>query len=264
MKNSGLGRKFGLFAIGLAMVIAAIFSKYKGYYPLVIYVLDVLGALLMIASVALPEAKKEEHRLSVKEMSMIGVQGAIAALLYIFVKFNLPIFPSFLDIQISEIPALITAFAYGPFAGCMVILVRFFIKLPFTGTAGVGEVADLLLGFTLVVIAGLIYKKKRTFKRALIGTGVGIGTATAFACLINWLILIPFYLELYFHGSMAPLIGMCSMIPGINEGNFMPLYIFVGVLPFNLLRYLIVFVLTFVLYKRVHFLLDRITKSKKN
>ena len=83
---------------------------------------------------------------------------------------------------------------------------------------------------------------------------------TALACLANWLILIPFYLQLYFNGSMAPLVGMCKMIPGINETNFMPLYIFVGVLPFNLLRFIIVFVLTILLYKRLSFLFKKITK----
>ena len=181
-------------------------------------------------------------------------------MLYIFVKFPLPIFPSFLDLQVSEIPALITSFMYGPYAGAMVILIRFIIKLPFSGTAGVGEIADLIIGLVVVIISGIIYGKKHTFKGAVVGMSTSMVTGTVLACLANWLILIPFYLQLYFNGSMAPLVGMCKMIPGINETNFMPLYIFVGVLPFNLLRFIIVFVLTVLLYKRISFLFKKITK----
>ena len=260
MKKGGYGLKIFLFVIGLIMIGASIYSNLSGKYSLTIYVLSGLGILSCILGAALKPSDAQEKKLSVKEISMIGVQGAISSLLYIFVKFNLPFFPSFLDVQVSEIPALITSFAYGPAAGCFVIVVRFIIKLPFTGTAGVGEVADLILGLILVFIAGYIYKKKRTLKGALIGTGLGMSLSIFLGMFVNWLILIPFYIELYFHGSVAPLLGMCSMIPGINESNYMLFYIFFGALPFNIFRYVLVFILTFVLYKRVHFLIKKITK----
>ena len=260
MKKGGYGLKIFLFVIGLIMMGASLYSKLNENYSLTIYVLSGLGLLSFILSAAIKPSDVQEKKLSVKEISMIGVQGAIASLLYIFVKFNLPFFPSFLDIQVSEIPALITSFAYGPAAGCFVIVVRFIIKLPFTGTAGVGEVADLILGLILVFVSGYIYKKKRTLNGALIGTGLGMSLAIFLGMFVNWLILIPFYIELYFHGSVAPLLGMCSMIPGINESNYMLYYIFFGALPFNIFRYVIVFMLTFILYKRVHFLIKKITK----
>lgn len=258
MKNSSFRGRLTLFIIGILLILASIFSWLMNYYSLTIYALDALGILFILLSVI--NKKINLRTFTVKEISLIGVQSAIASLLYIFVKFNLPFFPSFLDIQISEIPALITSFMYGPYAGSMVILVRFIIKLPFSGTAGVGEVADLIIGIALVLVSGLIYKKHRTLKGAINGMILGIILATILASLANWLVLIPFYLELYFKGSMAPLIGMCSMIPGINETNFMPLYIFVGVVPFNLLRFVIVFILTLLLYKRVSFLFKKITK----
>ena len=260
MKKSGYGLKIFLFVIGIIMISASLYSKLSENYSLTIYVLSALGLLSCILSASIKPSDQQEKRLTVKEISMIGVQGAIASLLYIFVKFNLPFFPSFLDVQVSEIPALITSFAYGPAAGCFVIIVRFIIKLPFTGTAGVGEVADLILGLILVFIAGFIYKKKRTLKGALIGTGLGMSLSIFLGMFVNWLILIPFYLELYFNGSMTPLVGMCSMIPGITENNFMLYYIFFGALPFNIFRYVLVFIFTFILYKRIHFLIKKITK----
>lgn len=258
MKNSNFRGRLTLFIVGILLIFASIFSWLMDYYALTIYALDALGVIFILLSVI--DKRINQRTLTVKEISLIGVQGAIASLLYIFVKFNLPIFPSFLDVHVSEIPALITSFMYGPYAGSMVILVRFIIKLPFSGTAGVGEVADLIIGIALVLISGIVYKKQRTFKGAIKGMVLGMIVATILASLANWLVLIPFYLELYFGGSMAPLIGMCSMIPGINETNFMSLYIFVGVVPFNLLRFIIVFVLTIALYKRISFLFKKITK----
>lgn len=268
MKNSGLGRKIAFIVLGLILIGGAIYSSFSNagtgvYTQLSIYVLDILGAVCIIYGVV-SKPNTETKKLSIREISIVGVMGALSIVLYMFVKTPIPaLFPSFLDFQISELPALITSFAYGPFAGALVIIVRFIIKLPFTGTAGVGEVADLVLGLIVVCISGIIYQRKKTLKRAVIGMGASMLIATFAACLLNWLVLIPFYLQLYFNGNMEILVGMCSMIPGINSENFMPLYIFVGVLPFNLLRYILVYVLTLLLYKKIHFLFNKISKSKK-
>ena len=151
MEISSLGKKLTLIICGLLMIVASIFCYFMNYYSLTIYVLDILGLGMILLSSF--DFKYSQHKFTVKEIALIGVQGALASLLYIFVKFPLPIFPSFLDLQVSEIPALITSFMYGPYAGAMVILIRFIIKLPFSGTAGVGEIADLIIGLVVVIIS---------------------------------------------------------------------------------------------------------------
>ncbi len=258
MENSNLRKKLILIIIGFIFIISSIVCRYLSFNDLPIYFLDLIGVGIILFSSSIKQ--KSAHQLSIKEISLIGVQGAISALLYIFVKFNLPIFPQFLDIQVSEIPALITSFMYGPSAGCFVILIRFILKLPFSSTEFVGELADLIIGLVLVYISGAIYKKKRTLKGALLGLSLAMILSTIVAMLSNLFILIPFYLQLFFNGSMKPLLAMCSMIPNINENNFMTYYLFIGVLPFNLFRFLIVFILTFLLYKRINFLFKKITK----
>lgn len=269
MKNSKLGKwqkgalALLLSAAGLALVLVAYFYQSVWESTALIYAVNIVGAAILFLGIcflyAFVQHGKERKTLTVKEMTMVAVQSAITVILYYFVKINLPFFPGFLDIQVSEIPALITSFAYGPHAGCLIIFIRFIIKLPATVTAGVGELADLIIGCTLVLTSGLIYKRHRSLKGALAGTGAGMLLATVVACLVNWLILIPAYVYLA-HFPLSAIVGMCSMIPGINETNFMPLYIFVGVLPFNLFRFVIVFALTFLLYKRVHMLLARLTR----
>lgn len=247
--------------VGLAGILFPYFFKEQigGFWN---YFLTILGTIFVFISLLLIYSifKNDENKMSVRQMSMVGIMSAITVILYYFVKFNLPFFPPWLDIQVSELPALITGFAYGPFAGCLVIIVRFFIKLPGTITAGVGELADLVLSISVVLASSLIYKKHKTIKGALVATGIGVGVGVVVSCFLNWLVLIPAYV--YLAGfPMEALVGMLSYMPfEVTKENFMLAYVLVGALPFNLVRFILVYFLTFLLYKRTHKLLKRLTK----
>ena len=149
---------------------------------------------------------------------------------------------------------------YGPFVGSIVIIVRFLIKLPSTITAGVGELADLIIGLTFVISAGLIYKKMKTLNGAIASLSIGAFIATVVALLVNYFILIPAYINIA-NFPIETIVGMCSMIPGINVDNFLITYIFAGALPFNLFRFVIVGILTFLLYKRVSGFINKVANS---
>ncbi len=251
--------------IGLSLIVSGYYFKVSkiNIHEAWLYVFFILGAVFIFVGTCLIYQifHKKENKLNTKQMTMIGIMSSITVILYYFVKFNLPFFPPWLDIQVSEIPALITAFAYGPQAGCLVILVRCIIKLPATQTAGVGELADLVLGIVLVLISSIIYHRKKSIKTALIGLSLGVLVSTIMAMLVNWLLLIPAYISIAGFPIEA-LVGMMdSYIPyTVTENNFMITYVFVGVLPFNIFRYIIVVALTFLLYKKTHWLLDQITK----
>ena len=235
-------------------------EKYSvGWY---IYILEIVGAVIFLASFGYLytylQDKYNLKRMNIKQMSVIAVFGALSVILYYFGKFNLPFFPSWLDIQFSDIPALLVSFMYGPISGILVIIVRFFCKLPGTSTVGVGEFADVLIGVTLCIVAGLIYKKHKSFKGALCAMGIGMASATVMATVANWLILIPAYKGIAGF-PQAALTGVMDKILGgqgiVTDNNFMFYYLFVGVIPFNLFRYVLVFVITLVLYKRLHMLI---------
>lgn len=248
---------FGLACIIVSYILKANYNLLEIY----LYILSIIGLVLIFGGCYFLFSLKNKdhgHTISVKQMTMIAIQSAISIILYYTIKFPIiGVFPSWLDIQISEVPALITSFAYGPLAGSLVILARFFIKLPSTSTAGVGEVADLILSLILVVTSGLIYRKNKTLKGALSGTIIGIIIATIAACFVNYFILIPSYMYFY-HMDLEGLVKM-SGLSFVNTSNFMLMYIFVGVLPFNLLRYILVGLFTFLLYKRIHALIKKLT-----
>ena len=235
-------------------------EKYSvGWY---IYILEIVGAVIFLASFGYLytylQDKYNLKRMNIKQMSVIAVFSALSVILYYFGKFNLPFFPSWLDIQFSDIPALLVSFMYGPISGILVIIVRFFCKLPGTSTVGVGEFADVLIGVTLCLVAGLIYKKHKNIKGALCAMGIGMASATVMATVANWLILIPAYKGIAGF-PQAALTGVMDKILGgqgiVTDNNFMFYYLFVGVIPFNLFRYTLVFVITLVLYKRLHMLI---------
>lgn len=194
---------------------------------------------------------RSKGRSAALTLAKLAILSAISYILYMFVKFPLPmLFPSFLDMQISDLPALIGGFAMGPWYGCIIIVVKCVLKMPFTGTACVGELGDIIMGIAFVLPASYIYKYHKTKKGALLSLAVGVLSSTAAAMLINRFVLIPFYLQAMFGGSWEPLLGMVSSIyPDATAANFYDFYIFLGVLPFNLLRCLICAVITFFTYK---------------
>ena len=211
------------------------------------------------------EVGEERGFLTARYIVMLSVFTALSYVLYMFVKFPLPGFPGFLDMQISDVPALLAGFMLGPSAGAAVILIKCLFKIPFTSTACVGELGDIIIGMALVLPAAFIYKRHRTLKGAVAGLAVGIVTSTAAAVLVNRIILIPAYMKLMFNGNWEILLNMMrSLFPSITANTFYAYYLPLSVLPFNLLRGIISAIVTFLLYKSLERAFDRIMPRKKN
>ena len=243
--------------------------KAKYVTPWFVYLLEISGASVFLLSFGnlyyYLQNKYNLKKMTTKQMSVIAIFGALSVVLYYFAKFKVPFFPSWLDIQFSDVPALLTTFMYGPWSGVLVIVVRFFCKLPGTTTVGVGEFADLLIGVTLCLVSGYIYKKHRSFKGALCAMAIGMAAGTLMATISNWLILIPAYKGIAGYPQKVLTSAMDTIISHgkgvVTDDNFMLYYLFIAVIPFNLFRYTLVFVITLLLYKRlknliVHFVGD--------
>lgn len=198
-------------------------------------------------------AKFRNPKFSTAYIAKMAILTAIAFILYAFAKFNLPfMFPSFLEIQISELPALLAGFSMGPISGCLVVIIKCLLKFPLTTTAYVGESTDILLGIAFVLPASLIYYFHKDKKHALIGLCVGSACLTGLSILVNRFISIPFFVQLYFGGNFDAIVGVLKpLYKNVTIDNFYTYYLLLGVLPFNLFRCIIVSGLTFVLYKRL-------------
>lgn len=99
---------------------------------------------------------------SVRYLTVTAMLSAVAFIL-MFLDFPLPmLIPSFIQLDLSELPALIGSFAMGPACGVLVCLIKNLLHLTISSTGGVGELSNFILGVSFVLPAGLIYKHKRT------------------------------------------------------------------------------------------------------
>ena len=199
-------------------------------------------------------------------MTKIAIFSALSSILYFVPKFPLPfLFPAFLDIQFSNLPAILGGFAMGPVGGILIIVIRTLIKLPFSSTAYVGEFADLLIGIATVLTSSLIYKTHKTKKGGIVALLFGTVAWVVSSMLMNWLVLLPFYMQAFYGGNTTKFIEDCiEVLPNMNTENFMKFYIFGAVLPFNALLATMVGIITFFVYKRISIIFkkDFIGKGK--
>ena len=163
----------------------------------------------------------------------LSLLSAIAVIL-MYIDFPvIPIFP-WLKIDLSDVPALMGAFAFGPLAGVIIELMKNLLILIVkgTGTGFVGEFANFLVGVALVWPAALIYKKNKTKKTAVLGMVLGILCIEVVGILANVYLLLPAY-------------GMA-----MSKAELMQ-YVTVGLIPFNGIKSILVCGITYALYKKV-------------
>ena len=194
----------------------------------------------------------------VKKLVLTAIMAGISVLLYLFPKFSLPFFPSFLEMNFSMLPIMICGFACGPMCGGICVLLRYVSNLIIEGsiTAGVGEIMDLMLGAVVVISASLIYKlvKMKTTKRSILSLGIGVVVWIFMGAILNVFYAIPLYLKLYFNDNVNALVGALHIIPGVNANNYMVKYIFYAVIPFNLMLGFVVMSITFLVNRRISIL----------
>ena len=171
---------------------------------------------------------------------------AAVAFVLQFLEFPMPLSPSFAKVDLSDLPALIGAFAYGPLWGVVIEAVKNALHLFQTQTGGIGELANFLMGAALVFPAGLIYQKHKSRKTALIGCTVGSLCMGVMAALANYFILLPMF-EIFM--PMDEMIeAFAAVIPFIHSKLDVVL---LNALPLNILKGLVVSLVTMLLYKRL-------------
>ena len=178
----------------------------------------------------------------------IAVTAVLAALAAVIQLLEIPVpmlIPTFVKLDFSELPALIASFVISPWAGIPVCLIKNLIKLTTTSSAGVGELCNFILGVCMVVPAGLIYHRKKTRKRALIGCLVGCVIASVLSVFVNYFISYPAFYQ--FIAPEEVVLGAYQAILPNVKSIFQSLLIFN--MPFTFVKFLLDSVFTFIIYK---------------
>ena len=179
---------------------------------------------------------------------MLAVCAMLAAVSYIlaFIELPVPLSPSFAKMDLSDFPALIGAFAFGPVAGLLIELVKNALQLFSTSTSGVGELANFLMGGSFVFTAGLIYRFHKTKKMAWLACIIGSIMMGIVAALANYFILLPMFEQFMPLDQLIASFG--AFIPFIKTKLDVVLY---NAFPFNLLKGLVIGVFTMLIYKKL-------------
>ncbi|MBE7011391.1 MAG: ECF transporter S component [Ruminococcaceae bacterium] len=168
-----------------------------------------------------------------KKITRIAVLVAISVLLQHLVPYKVA---GFLDIELSDFPAIIGSLAMGPVEGVLIELLKNIFHLPVSGTGFVGEFANFVVNGTFVFVIGIVYRFMKTKKGALLSLILGTIVMTLAAILTNRYIMLPMYME------DAPVSVYWNMI-------------FVFITPFNFARGIVLSLLTFFSYKKLRTLL---------
>ena len=206
-----------------------------------------LALLARLAEHFLPEKRKVSPA---RRVSIIGISAAIAAVLHVL-DFPLVILaPEFYKLDFSELPVLLCGFYLGPSATVICERVKILLKLLLNGTstAFAGDLANFVVGCSLVLPATVFYHAHKSKHSAIIGLAIGTLAMTVFGSAFNAVYLLPKFAQLY----GIPLDTIIAMGTAIRGGvSNISTFVLLCVAPLNLLKGTVVSVLTMLLYKRV-------------
>ena len=160
--------------------------------------------------------------------------------------FSVPFMPSFIKMDLSDLPALIGSFSMGPLYGVLVALVKNLLHLLRTSTGGIGELSNFLLSALFVLPAGLIYQRRKTKQRAIIGAVVGALCMAVFSVITNYFIVYPVYTAFM---PMETIIAMYqAILPKIKDGDLLSCLVIFN-MPFTFVKAMLSVLITLLIYK---------------
>lgn len=224
----------------------------------VIIVVSVFAVAYFIQKLLLKENVKKVS--NARYIAYIGMFSAVSGVL---MTLELPLFfaPNFYKLDFSEIPVLICGFYLGPVAGVVSEFLKIVVKLLIKGTstAFVGDFANFCVGCALILPATIIYHIKKTKKTAVIAMASGTAVMTVFGSYLNAVYMLPTFSAL-FGIPLDVIIGMGTAVnSSINSVSTLVLF---AVVPFNLLKGIVVSLMTYLLYKRIESVLFRQPKNR--
>lgn len=180
-------------------------------------------------------------------LTKIGMLSSIAVILMFF-EVPVPMMPSFLKLDASELPAIVGAFVLGPMAGVFIELIKNVVHALNSHTMGIGEVANFLVGISFVVPAGYLYGKYSTRRGAVFSLMVATFIMMVSAAILNYFILIPLY-QVVLHFPLEQMVALGTATnPRIVD---LTSFITMAIAPFNMIKGIIISLFTMLIYKKV-------------
>ena len=171
----------------------------------------------------------------------------LAAMAVVLDLFEIPVV-AFYKLDFSAIPAIIGGFAMGPAQGLAVVVVKNLVRLLRSDSMFVGQLADVLMVGSFVLVSSLFYRRNRTRNGALAAMLCGTAAMIVASVLVNYFILIPAY-HVLMGLPMDTIINMGKAVFSFIDTKLELVLCITA--PFNLLKGAVLSLVTFLLYKRV-------------
>ena len=186
-----------------------------------------------------------------KNTRFIAVTAMLSAVAFVlqYLEIPIPIMPPFIKLDLSDLPALIGSFSMGPLSGVLICLIKNILHMPLSSSGCIGELSNFLLGAAFVLPAGLIYKYKKTKAAAIWSSLLGAVTMAVLSVPINYCVVYPVYIKLFFNGSTEACVELYQLILPSVDGLLECLLVFN--MPFTLVKALISVVITVLVYKKL-------------
>ena len=196
-------------------------------------------------------SRSRTHKLTVTAML-----SAVAFIL-MFIEFPIPaLIPSFVKMDVSDLPELLAAFSLGPIYGVAVTFLKNLLHILIKGTSSayVGELFNFLMGSVFAFSAGFIYQRKKSRQSALIGSIVGAALMALISVPLNYFVVYPAYVVCY-GLPLEAIIGMYQAIRPSTNGLLECLVVFN--MPFTFCKGMLDVLLCFLIYKPLSPLLHK-------
>ena len=152
-----------------------------------------------------------QKNFNVRKLTITAMLAAVSSVL-MFCSFNVPLMPNFIKMDFSELPALFASITLGPAFGVVVCLIKNLVNLFFSTTGGVGELSNFILGAFFVLPVGILCRKNKSYKNAIIGSLIGAIIMAAFSVVSNYFVIYPVYY------NFLPEEAVLGMYQAINPG----------------------------------------------
>lgn len=181
------------------------------------------------------------------KLIVLALLGTISFVL-MFLSFPLPFLPPYLKIDFSDVPALMAGLIFSPLTGIVVVAVKNLLYLVIGTGEPVGVAANFLAGTIFVLPVAYFYHRYKSVKSIISGLIIGTVIMAISMSILNYVVILPIY---------AWFMGMEEMR---TEGA-MRIAVLAGVLPFNVLKGVIVGMFFVPFYNKMRSWIDQKSAS---
>ena len=168
-----------------------------------------------------------------QEIIGVSIFAALGTILMFF-EFPILIWLPFLKVDLSDVVTMIGTFAYGPVGGILIALIKSLVHVLVTGSGVAGLIGNgsAFVGSVAFLVPFDYFWRKQKKVGAVVAATVSL---TVIMSILNYLVVMPLYIS----------------VIGMKLNMSLAQYVATGVIPFNIIKALIISACVMIVYPRI-------------